>query len=83
LLTAFTSFAPLRMIPLSSSVAPDHKPTDVLEKNDRQIRLITIHHKARCFVRAIGINNAAHLNSLLFGPDLDALWLATIPTAVR
>ncbi len=54
-------------------VAPDHEPADVLEKNDRQIRLITIHHEARCFIRAIGINNAAHLDSFLLGPDLHAL----------
>ena len=73
LLTAFTSFAPLRMIPLCFRVATDHESGDVLEKNDRQIRLIAVHDEPRCFVGAIGINDAAHLNSFLFRPDLHAL----------
>ncbi len=54
-------------------VATDHEPADVLEKNDRQIRLVAVHDEARCFVRAVGINDTAHLDSFLFGPDLHAL----------
>ena len=35
--------------------------------------MVAIHHEPRGFVGAVGINYAAHLNSFLLSPDLDAL----------
>jgi len=48
-------------------------PLTSWKKKDRQIRLVAVHDEARCFVRAVGINDTAHLDSFLFGPDLHAL----------
>src|SRR4029077_9880153 len=54
-------------------VATYHESGNILEKDDGQACLITVHDKARCLICAIGINDATHLNSLLFGPDLQTL----------
>ena len=54
-------------------VASDHEAGDVLEKNDRQSGLVAIHDEARRFVRAVGIDDAAHLNAFLFRAHLVTL----------
>jgi hypothetical protein len=35
--------------------------------------LIAIHHEPRCFIGAIGVNDAAHLDAFFFSPHLQAL----------
>ena len=47
LLTAFTSLAPLRMMPLCSAIPPDHKAGHVLEEDDWDAGLVAAH--ARLF----------------------------------
>src|SRR6266542_2142321 len=54
-------------------IAAYHESGNILEKDDGQVCLIAVHDKTRCLICAIGINDATHLNSLLFGPDLQTL----------
>src|SRR4029077_7419636 len=50
-----------------------HKSSHILEEKDRQSSLITIHHETRGFVRAVRINDAAHLDSFRLSAHLQAL----------
>src|SRR5213076_1795562 len=72
LLTAFTNFAPLRMIPLCSAAFPTMNPV-ILEKKNRKPDLITIHDKACGFVGAVRINDATHLDPFRLGAHLQTL----------
>src|SRR5207249_6578527 len=54
-------------------IAPYHETSDILEKDNRQACLIAVHYKTRRLISAVRINDAAHLNSLFLGPDLQTL----------
>ena len=54
-------------------MAPDHEAGDILQKNDRQPCLVAIHDETRRFIGAIGINDTAHLDALLFRAGLETL----------
>ena len=79
LLTAFTSFAPLRMMPLLLGVAADHEAVDVLQEEERQPGLVAVHDEPRRLVGAVGVDDAADLHALggcvgclpLVGDDAD------------
>ena len=62
LLTALTSFAPRRMMPVRSASRPTSKPLTSWMNRIGTWRLIALEHEPRGLVGAVGIDHAAELD---------------------